>query len=87
MRYLDFFNDINKRWASLKEIKKICTCDDEEAYQILMELEWKARERDMKLPNRKDSIYVPMCLFLDYLGKERVNRIVKYHNAICEFYS
>ena len=41
----------------------------------------------MKLPNRKDSIYVPMCLFLDYLGKERVNRIIKYHNAICEFYS
>lgn len=86
MRSLDFFNDINKRWASKREVKKICGCSEEEAYQILMELDWKARELGMSLPNRKDSIYVPMCLFLEYIGNDRVDRIMRYHNSLCEFY-
>lgn len=85
MKYLDCFYDIHKRWATKREVMKLCCCSHDEALKILEELECKAQNIGFETLRSSNDIYVPMCVFLDYLGVNRVNRINNYHNSLIEF--
>ena len=66
MKYLDFFYDIQKEWATEKEVSKICSCSRSDADLILQELEYEAQSRNIKTFKQNNQIYVPMSLFLEY---------------------
>ena len=87
MKYLDFFYDIQKEWASEQEISKICSCSKSDAFLILQELESKAKNRNLNTFRKNNQIYIPMTLFLEYIGDTRVDRIKRYHRSIIEFYT
>lgn len=86
MRYLDFFNDIHKCWATKYEVMRLCGCNEEEAFIILHELDYKAREKNMGIKCTNGELVVPMSFLLNYLGDERLNRINRYHDSLLEFY-
>lgn len=85
MNILDFYYDIHKRWATKREVMRICCCSHDEALIILKELKNTAQKRGFEILESSNDIYIPMCVFLDYIGKNRVNRINEYHNVLLEF--
>lgn len=87
MKYLDFFYDIQKEWATEKEVSKICSCSRSDADLILQELEYEAQSRNIKTFKQNNQIYIPMSLFLEYIGDAKVDRINRYHQSLIEFYT
>lgn len=83
IRKLDFFNIINKRWATYKDVMRFKNCTSDEAITIMQQLKSETKKRNLYMP-KTDCIYVPMGVFIDYFQIDR-NLQERYHNSLCEF--
>lgn len=64
---------------------RICSCSHDKAIEILEELEFLAQKDGYEVLKSNNDLYIPMVIFLKYIGPNRVNRIERYHNSLIEF--
>ncbi len=84
MSLLDYYWVIDKEFADKKDVIKLIGCSEVEAVCILNEV-IKNKEDNYKYYKTKDNIIIPMYIFIKYF-KLNNERIIKYHNSLCEFF-